>query len=128
MVALPAGAQTTCRPADAASARFLTHIRTIATSNEAMWSAARDTLGVPSVASSQVTLETKETTCKKAAEAYNREIQRLHGTPSQARRLYLVKVGNSYAAIDPASQSAQSEWGTVILLTGQYAYVSPWTQ
>ena len=127
VASLPLGAQS-CRTPDAVSARFIEQLRSIATATDSAWAATRAKLGVPAVASAQITLENKDTVCKKAASAYDREVMRLQRTPSQPRRLHLVKVGNYYAALDPAYRAPESEYGTVIFLTSQFAFISSWTQ
>lgn len=127
IAALPTSGQS-CRVSDATSTRFLAHVRTIASSSDPTWTAARTALSMPAVSSSQVAPETRASVCKKAAEAYDRELQRLQATAPQARQIDLVKVGNYYVATDRTARSPGSEWSTLILLTGQYAFVSAWGQ
>ena len=83
VASLPLGAQS-CRTPDAASARFLEQVRSVATATDSAGAATRAKLGVPAVASAQITLENKDAVCTKAASVYDREVIRLQRTPSQA--------------------------------------------
>ena len=50
----------------------------------------------------------------------------MEGTPSAPRKLYLIKVGNTYAVMDPDHKSPLSEWRTLMLMTSKYKFLSVW--
>src|SRR5688500_8829666 len=65
---------TFCRAADSTSALLISQLKQIATGTEAPAQMMRDSLKVPAVAASQISLITQEAACKKAAERYNLEL------------------------------------------------------
>jgi hypothetical protein len=117
---------TYCRPADEKSSRLIKHLTELGSSLDEPWPAARDTLKVVQVSASQVLLETREAVCKKASETYDREVVRIEGGASHIRRVYVVRVGDQYAAMDPEHQSPASEWTPVVLMDRRYLFLSVW--
>src|SRR5512134_2684814 len=120
--ALGAAQQASClRPADASRNRLVDQLRKIYAVQEEPYQRLRDSLRVPFDLDWRIEVETREAVCKKASLAYDREIVRHDGTPSQPRRLYLVRIGpNYFAAQDPDYVAPNSEWGTVVMLTADY--------
>jgi len=128
VTATRASAQS-CAAQDDQATRLRAQVSKVVSNPEPPWPTVRDSTRIPMMDASLVTFETKATVCKKAAEAYDREIQRLHGTPPTNRTIHLLKVGSSnYAASDPNYYVAGSEWGTVIFFTSNWSFVSAFTR
>ena len=117
-------AATYCRAADSTSSFLISQMKRIATATEEPYTTMRDSLKIPAVSASQVTLVTQEATCKKAGERLDAEIVRLEGTPSVQRKIYLIKMGNTYAAIDTDYKTPGSEWRPMVIMTNQYKFLS----
>lgn len=118
-----------CAPRDIRTVRLADQLRIMVSDVRDPWPTIRDSTHVPPMSSGLVSVETKTAVCKRAAQAYDRELQRMHGTPATARKINLVRVGNSYyAANDPSYRVPGSEWTTVIFFTSDFVFLSSWTR
>jgi hypothetical protein len=116
-----------CAPHDVRSVRLKDQLNTIIHDAREPWPMLQDSLRVPTVPYEQVAIDTTAAVCTQAAQAYDREIQRLQGTPATARQIHLIRLGSShYAASDPNHRVG--EWATVILFTSDFVFVSAWTR
>ena len=101
-----AQATSACRPADATSARILTWLTDVVTGTSPALVQRRTIMGLPQVATSQISYVTDKNVCSKAVTTYNSNVGYQAGTPGTSEalsgRLYVVKVGTAYVGNDPA--------------------------
>jgi len=120
--ALPATAQTACRPADQRSARLVQWVKNIATGTSAQAFEQRAQTKIPAVSASQVTYVTSKTVCNKALTAYNAETvmqQTATGATVQpSGQLYVVQAGNVYVVWDPVKSAGS--YAVYVVLDSRY--------
>lgn len=102
VVATPPAAfsQTVCRPADTQTASLKLDVGRYSSATAGEEKIMRDSLRLPLVPANQITGVTQEATCRKA----NAALQSLFantGNNTFSGRVYVLKVGNSYAVVDP---------------------------
>jgi len=107
---LEAQSSSTCRSLDADGLRFRSYVRQLVTTTDGSRIQLRTSLGLSAMDSAQVTLVTDNATCARAAQGINTA----QGTANLARQLYVVKVGQLFAAQDPGNPSGEW-WPTVTL-------------
>jgi hypothetical protein len=119
----PVQAQTVCRAADSTSAALILELGRYSSATSGDDKAMRDTLRLPLTSASDVVLVTKETTCQKANTAYQTAVNGSGGT-GLSGRVYVVKVGNVYAALDPTYNAGEPGSWTVIILDARFKELS----
>lgn len=91
----------TCRALDRDGTQFQYMMGTYSGANPGTPEAVtRDSLRLPAVPASQVTIVTTTTTCKKANTAYQSQLAGA-GT-GFSNQLYVLQIGTTYAVLDPA--------------------------
>jgi hypothetical protein len=120
---LPASsaAQSSCRPADATSARTVTDLQDLVTSSDSFTVRTRTSLGLPVTAANKVSYATDTRTCNSAVTALNGYF----ATPNRARTVYVYKVGSYYAVEDPGEQQSQAYRG-VIIYDSKWGFKGAW--
>ena len=119
----PAQAQTVCRLADSTSAGLIGELGRYSSSTTVDAMAMRDTLRLTPTPASQVVLVTKETTCQKANTAYRTAVSGSGGT-GLSGRVYVVKVGQVYAVLDPTYNAGQPGSYTVVIFDSRFKELS----
>lgn len=111
-------AQTSsCRTADANSARLLEFVRFLVTTTDPVQTRIRDSLGVAPMAASRVSLVTTAKTCSSAVAAYNAATNSV-GRP---RNVHLVSAGKTYAVFDPDDRGG--EWSVTLFFDSKFKFV-----
>lgn len=100
-----------CRGADSTSAYFVSDLRELTSSTKVEDGWQRRDLKIPVVDSTTVTLVTDNKVCQKALATYNTTVAA--GQPA-ATRVYVVKVGTVYVALDSDRPSPRAERYTVM--------------
>jgi hypothetical protein len=95
-----------CRAVDATANYFVTDLRELTSSTKVEDGYQRRDLKIPVVDSTTVALVTDERICQKALATLNTTIPA--GWP-QATRVYVVKVGTVYVALDPDRPNPDGE-------------------
>ena len=91
---------TRCRAADDSSHDLTEMIRQYALAVDSEWVAARDSLGIPGVASARdIQLVTTEAICKSANAAYQAVVTGTRQTLTG--RVYVLRVGTAFVVWDP---------------------------
>jgi len=121
-LALPAAAQSVCRPADQASADLIEEMGRYSSAPGGDAAVMRDSLRLPSVPRSQVVLVTNESVCKKAKATYQTSLS----TPGYtfSSRVYVVKIGTVYAVLDPTFNLGDSTNWIVQIQDSRYQQLS----
>lgn len=120
LVVLPARAQTmsTCRPSDVDAQRMLRSLRELVVSTQSDRVQLRNAFLLKAIDSTNVVLVTDNAVCAKVATGINTFLT----TPNLFRHLYVVRVGNDFAAKDPGHP--WGEWWPTITLDSQFRYKS----
>lgn len=126
-VAIAAGsdsiqAQTVCRPADAQTANMISYMKvlvaaTVPADSESV--GIRTAYKIPAANPTQVTLVTKEQTCKSALAAFNSKVP---GQSPVATRIYVVAVGSVYVVWNPR-QGVGAEWAPNLILNSKFQFL-----
>ena len=111
-------AQSTCLPSDDNALKFRGFLRALVTSTDTARISLRATLGLPAMDSTKVAIVTTNRICNNVAQGYN-TVQK---TPNVVRRLYVVSVGNFYAAKDPGHPAG--EWWPTVSFDSKYKFVN----
>lgn len=123
--ALPLAGQqpgSVCQPNDVTKQNMVTWAKGIASGSDSLSVATRNQLHIPAVAATQVTPVTDDKICHNIAKAYSVALGMPSGT---IRSMYVVKVGTSYVARDPAA--VFGEWVYGMVLDRQYNVLSKFT-
>jgi hypothetical protein len=115
----PAPEQRVCRAADALSERTLVDLRTMATSTDSIEAASRDSLRLPAVSATAVTLVQDERTCRRALAAFNH----VHRTPQHLRKLHIYPYGGAFLAEDPEVEG-RGEYRVIHVFDPDWRYLS----
>lgn len=114
-----------CRPHDATAERVRLRLARYALANHPDDEAVRVNLGLPR--SSQISVITSESVCKKADAAYRTELTGT-GQGGFSGQVYVIQVGTTYAVFDPAYH-----WGpdpgyyTVVVFDSRWRKLSRFT-
>jgi hypothetical protein len=110
-------AQSSCLPGDDNALKFRGFLRALVTSTDTVRISLRATLGLPA-RETKVAIVTTDRICNNVAQGYNT----VHKTPNVVRRLYVVSVGNFYAAKDPGHPSGG--WWPTVSFDSKYKFVN----
>jgi hypothetical protein len=114
------GAQTTtCLSADSTSANVLQYVRDLVTIPTVERASMRSALSLASSSNaSQIVLVTDQKVCNKLVPPINAMLQ----TPGASRTLYVIKISDGFAVLDPAQPAG--EYKPLMFFTRQYVYKS----
>lgn len=115
--------QAVCRIADTTSVRLLSEIARYSDAVSPQDLIVRDSLRLPAVPTSQVTLVTQEAVCKKANAAYQADRSGTGGSGFSGR-VYVAKAGDTYAVLDPSFRYGSSLNWTVVIMDSRYRKLS----
>ena len=111
-----------CRPADSASVRILSWVRSIVTGTDPASAKQRTAMRLPQVGTDQITYVTDKQVCSKAVSPYNANAAyQTTGTgtaEAPSGQLYVVKVGTVYVVKDPAIGAGK--FGIYVTLDSRY--------
>jgi hypothetical protein len=110
----PLQGQSVCRSADSTSAALIRDVGRYSSATAGDDKTMRDSLRLPLTSPSQVVLVTTSSICQKANTAYQTAVSASGGT-GLSGRVYVVKVGQTYAVLDPNYNAGQpGSWSVVI--------------
>ena len=119
-----AGAQTICRPADSLGAEFKAEMSRYSDPVHPGEFVVRDSLRLPPTPAAQVVFVAQEATCKKARDAYQRELAG-SGGGAFSGSVYVLKVGTAYAVLDPGFKyDPDSENWVIVIMNSQFKKLS----
>jgi hypothetical protein len=118
-----ASALPVCRGADVESLRLIATLGRYTSDTTGGNMRVRDSLRLPALAASQVVLVTTESVCKKANAAYQSSVAGTGGT-GLTGRVYVIKIGDRYAVLDPGYNYGESGNWTVVILDSHYNYLA----
>jgi hypothetical protein len=117
------GAQS-CRGPDAVATRFISGLRLLTSSTKDYDVAQRRDFKIPVVDSTTVTLVTDNKVCQKALATYNTTVP---AGLTAATRVYVVKVGTAYVALDSDSTRSKAS-RYAVLKSNNYALESSYAR
>jgi hypothetical protein len=122
-----AAAQSVCRAADTRSALLIKWLGTYSSATSGGLLETRNALKLPLTPANQLELATQEGTCKKVKPTYEAAANAEGGT-GLSGRLYVVKVGTVFVAVDPDYHwGADPGWWKVVTMDSRYRKLSETT-
>ena len=121
--AAPALAQSACRAADSTSAALIAELTKYAGATSGDNKTVRDSLHLPLTSASGVGLVTTAATCRKARAAYQAKFANTGGGAFSGR-VYVIKVGNVYAVLDPGFKYSNPEVLTVQIVDSRLSHLA----
>jgi hypothetical protein len=110
------GGQSACLTHDANAEQLYQQVVRIAMSSDSVHAALRATLGIPLTTLNQIGPVNDSPTCGKVASAINSTLS----TPKKIRSIHLLRVGTTYAAMDPAERAG--EWRPIFFFDESFRY------
>ncbi len=120
---VPGWSQGVCRAADSTSAELIAEVARYSAATHAGDIAVRDSLRLPAVPANQVVLVTQDPVCKKANVAYQAD-RAITGGSGFSGRVYVVKIGTTYAVLDPSFSYGRPDNWTVVIMDSRYRTLS----
>ena len=116
-------AQTVCHPADETSAALIVRLGRYSSATSGDDRIVRDSLRLAPTAANQVVLVTSESVCKNARDAHQAFFPN-RGGAGFTGRVYVIKIGMTYAALDPGYNYGDPTVWTVEIIDSRYRHLS----